>query len=65
MKKSIWFPNTAIDSEQGSFEEGRSCDRIVTDFRNWENALVNWFLVYKDDKLIAEIKESVCNIFYK
>ena len=38
-------------------------DEIRQVTKNGEMALINWFQVIKDGKIIAEIKESVCDIY--
>lgn len=61
--KSISFPNTCQDNECTFFIVGRSCDEIKQIWKNGEMALIAWFQIIKDKKVIAEIKESVCNIY--
>lgn len=40
-----------------------NCDELRLIQKNGEMALINWIQVIKDNKIIAEIKESVCNIY--
>lgn len=60
---SIFFPNTAKASEQSSYTNGKDGIEIKEIYKNGEMALICWFAIFKDGKLIAEIKESVCDVF--
>ena len=59
----IYYPNTAIDENIGSFTVGRNCDEIKYITKNGEMAAIGWFQIIKDNHVIAEIKESVCNVY--
>ena len=59
--KVISYPNTCRDVLSFSTEDGYEFKSI---FRNGEMALIRWFRVSKDGMPIAEIKGSVCNIYY-
>ena len=61
--KSIHYPNTAIGTEQGHYIIGETCDEIKQISKNGEMASVNWFQVIRNNQVIAEIKESVCDIY--
>ena len=61
--KVIEYPNTAIDCEQSKFMVGRGCDEIKYINKGGEMGFIAWFQIIKDNKIIAEIKESVCNIY--
>lgn len=67
--KSISFPNTAIESEQGHFHAGQYFFKVIQ--KNGEMAQVNWIEVWEGQepegaykKKVAEIRESVCNIWF-
>ncbi len=59
----IRHPNTIQKDLQTSYGyyEGFRFEKIC---KNGEMALINWFRVFKNDNLILEIKESVCDIYY-
>ena len=61
--KEIRFPNTATDENQSCYKVNFNCDLIEHTAKNGEMASIGWFNVTKDNKIIAEIKESVCNIY--
>jgi hypothetical protein len=61
----ITFPNTADEEHQSYYSVPNSCDEIRIDFKNGEMASITWFQIIKNGKVIAEIKESVCNKYYK
>jgi (p)ppGpp synthase/HD superfamily hydrolase len=61
--ESICFPN--ISDNPLSYAIGKNADKINIITKNGEMAEITWFQVIKDGKVIAEIKESVCHIFYK
>ena len=63
--KEIRFPNTAVDGEQSFYSIEKGCSEIRYISKNGEMASVGWFQVLKGDDIIAEIKESVCDIYYK
>lgn len=62
----ITFPNTLGDNNEESFNYsvGVNCEGIKKIIKNGEMATINWFQIIKDGEVMAEIKESVCNIFY-
>ena len=60
---SISFPNNATEEHQTSYTVGRGCDEIQKFVKNGEMAVVGWISIIKGNKAIAEIKESVCNIY--
>ena len=62
--KSISFPNTVADSDK-AFYQTTSGHRFEQVLENGEMAHVSWIAVYKDDKKIAQIKQSVCDIYFK
>ena len=63
--KSISYPNNCQDPQGfNSYTVGSSCDLIKIITKNGEMASINWFEIYKGGEVIAEIKESVCNIYY-
>ena len=61
--REIRFPNTVNDSDQVCYSVDHSCDEILEITKNGELASVGWFQIIKDGEVIAEIKESVCDIF--
>ena len=64
--KTIEFPNTVKDSEATSYTIGvnPNCTKIERFKKNGEMAEVGWFRIWKGSIIFAEIKESVCNIYY-
>lgn len=62
--RRIVFPNTIHINEGTSYatHEGYEFKRI---FKNGEMAEIAWIQVLKDKKPVAEIKESVCHIFFE
>ena len=62
--KSIEFPNTATSIDAMIYTVDKGCDEIKKITKAGEMANVAWFEVWKDGDIIAEIKESVCNIYY-
>jgi len=63
--RKISFPNTIADYEQADYVVGNNCDEIKLIQKNGEMAGIGWFEIRKENEVIAEIKESVCNIYYK
>lgn len=63
--KSISFPNNQTDPREiNSFtEEGGYSFKLITE--NGEMAQISWIAVFKDGKKVAQIKQSVCNIYFK
>lgn len=63
--KEIGYPNTSPNHEQFNYYTvGRNCDEISIIQKNGEMTKVNWFQIIKNGEVIAEIKESVCNIYF-
>lgn len=61
--KMIWFPNTVWDTDKTRYEKKNWCS-IIRIEKNWEMARVWWFQIFKDWIKIAEIKESICDIYF-
>lgn len=66
--KSISYPNTVRDDEVSSYSYNNGY-RFHEVWENGEMALVRWILVKKidldgEEKPVAKIKESVCDIYY-
>ena len=61
--QKIQFPNTCCGYETSSYTVGKNCNEIRQILKSGEMAGVNWFQIIKDNKIIAEIKESVCNVY--
>ena len=59
----IFFPNTVSLSEQSAFRksEGFSFTRIM---EAGEMAGIAWIGVFRDGVKVAQIKQSVCDIFF-
>ena len=80
MKKinAIYYPNTEpinslltfgyyINDKSAPSVSLSNClpvDEINIILKNGEMSLINWIEIKSQGKTIAEIKESVCNIFY-
>ena len=63
--QQIFFPNTVIeDANANRYKIGMNCAEIKLIKKNGEMAEVNWLQIIKDNKVIAEIKESICNVYY-
>jgi hypothetical protein len=61
---SIRFPNNQPDSEKTYYEIGKSgVTEIIPILKSGELAGIQWFQIVKGNKIIAEIKESVCDVF--
>jgi hypothetical protein len=63
--REIRFPNTAKDSEQNLYRIGFNCKSIEEYTENGEMAPILWFAIYKDDKKIAELRKSTCEVYYQ
>jgi hypothetical protein len=63
--KAISFPNTSNSDGQSTY--GNTMDKweFKQVLENGEMAQVSWIAVFKNDKKVAHIKQSVCNIFFK
>ena len=57
--QEIRFPNNVEGQQQSIYRVGFSCDEI----RNIAKSGDGWFAIIKNGKIIAEIKESICDIF--
>ena len=60
--KTITFPNTVDGSAQNYFRSPEYSFKIIQ--KNGEMASINWIEVWKGETKIAEIKESVCDIYF-
>ena len=68
---TIYFPNTESECDLHCYStrpsdvyvHPKSVDKFKLIQKNGEMGLINWIQVIKDNKVIAEIKESVCNIY--
>lgn len=60
--RQIGFPNTVADTDKCFYtvQSGYSFTRFS---KNGEMASTGWIMVHKDGKDVAEIKESVCDIY--
>jgi len=61
--KTIEFPNTVADIDMRSYEIGKNCDDIKLIMKSGEMSGIQWFQIIKNNNIIAEIKESVCNLY--
>jgi len=61
---SISFPNTVKDGDR-SFYLASSGIQFQEIFKNGEMSKIKWFAIWYEHELIAEIKESVCDISFK
>ena len=59
----IAFPNTVKDDDKTWYSTGKYVDEIIYFTKNGEMASIGWFSIVKDNKVIAEIKESVCDVY--
>ena len=66
MITQIEFPNTVADIDKTYYivAQGK-VDEIKPITKNGEMAAIGWFQVIKDGMIIAEVKESICDIHYK
>ena len=62
--RQIFFPNTEKNENAYGYKVGVHCDEIKLIKKNGEMAEVNWLQIIKDNKVTAEIKESICNVYY-
>jgi hypothetical protein len=62
--KTIRFPNTVEDEKQGVY--GATMDEWKFEYvsENGEMAEIAWIAVFKNGKKIAQIKQSVCDIYF-
>lgn len=63
--KSISFPNTVADYDKCHYGNSMEKWRFERVMEAGEMAGITWIAVYKNDKKIAHIKQSVCDIFFK
>lgn len=63
--KEIRFPNVVSSEQQNVYIVGKNVDSIGYQFKSGEMANVAWLQLFKDGKLFAEIKESICDIYYQ
>lgn len=62
--QQISFPNTSLTHDEMNWyrKEAGCTFRIIE--KNGEMASINWIEISKDGKVVAEIKESVCNLYF-
>ncbi|MGV9002378.1 MAG: hypothetical protein ACOH18_05500 [Candidatus Saccharimonadaceae bacterium] len=65
MIASIEFPNTVVDEAKTYYVVGPYVDEIKPIMKAGEMAGVQWFQIIKDGMILAEIKESICNVYFK
>lgn len=71
MISCIELPNTVEDEAKTYYtvktedEPNGNVDEIRPIMKAGEMSGVQWFQVIKDGHIIAEIKESVCNVYFK
>jgi hypothetical protein len=58
---SIQFPNNVENQRRYKKDEHTTFQGIM---KSGEMAGIQWIQVYKDNVLIAEIKESICDLYY-
>jgi hypothetical protein len=62
---SIRFPNTIDSDDQHSYTVGfNGVEKIVSIMKAGEMSGIGWFEIWVNSKVFAEIKESVCDIYY-
>lgn len=61
--KEIVFPNKVADIDKKFYEVGINCDKIEWFCKNGEMADIGWFRIIKDNNVITEIRESICDIY--
>ena len=63
--KQIGFPNTVQDSEKSWYDIDMWIIKEIT--KNGEMSSIAWFEIFRKDtgEKVAEIKESVCDIYFK
>ena len=59
----IGFPNTVSDQDK-TWYTTKAWYSFEEFFEAGEMANISWFAIYKDWKLHARIKRSVCDIYY-
>lgn len=63
--RMICFPNTVADIDKSYYTIWTNCDTIQVQKYNWDWASVLWFQIISNNNVIAEIKQSVCDVYYK
>lgn len=62
--KSISFPNNVEDEAKSFVEVGKNGVKEIRQItKNGEMASINWFQVIKNNTVVSEIKESICNVY--
>jgi hypothetical protein len=62
----IEFPNTVADIDKTFFIVGSNgVEEIRPIMKAGEMSGVQWLQVVKNGHIVAEIKESVCNVYFK
>jgi hypothetical protein len=62
--RSISFPSNVADCDKSFINVGRDgVTEIRPIMKSGEMANIQWFQIIKGDIVMAEIKESVCNIY--
>jgi len=62
--EQINYPNTISSQEQNSYSKANGYE-FKGIMKSGEMAGIQWFQVYKNGKLVAEIKESICDLYYE
>ena len=52
-----------IHDQEGHYRKENGCS-FEYDFRNGEMALIAWIQVFRDGKLIVEVAEKECILYY-
>jgi hypothetical protein len=68
----IRFPNTSLQQRQYTVGNDDSdwdyafyCHEIREIMKPGEMAMIKWFQVIRDGKVIMEVKESICDIYFE
>jgi len=59
----ITYPNTASDLDISRYTKNENADRFDSICKGGELVAESWIQVIKDNKVIAEINERICNIY--
>ena len=59
---SISFPNTVADQDAGWYNSPDHSFQLIMEAG--EMAGIAWIGVYKDGKKVAQIRQSVCNVYF-
>ena len=62
--QEIRFPNNVEGQQQSIYRVGLSCDEIRNIAKSGEMALIGWFAIIKNGKIIAEIKRKYLRHFW-